>query len=1083
MLTSDSYIRITIILLLLLAATAIETVAATPDGLAQEPRPSSWKQDAALTDVYFIDRQHGWAVGSQGVLLRTENGGKTWGEGSLTATNRRVAESSLMEKFQGIRAKKQMGSVGSGDTSAPFSCRFESVCFTDAKNGWAAGGYDLPYMNYSRAVIARTTDGGKSWRSLPQLMIPRIHKIEFRGALERLSGWAIGDSDPASDSGLFFTSDAGNIWSSQKSKRMPDLVDAESTGNRFVGIDQSGKLATFDTAKFEYSVVTGDGNPVLADVAMEQETGWAVGSDGTVLTTNNSGLSWSPAAVDQALLSTFDFRCVHLSKEKIWFAGNPGHVLFSLDRKSNQLQSHPLPRGIAINQISFVDEAFGWAVGDFGKIYATQDGGQSWKMQRGGSQQGISQIGMLAICKDASELPLELIARHAGEDGKLLGVVMPQNESFDSIQLAAERVGAAVVAPIQTNASSTEESLLRKTVRTIRLCKPTILIGTDSRFLEQALRLAADENALPQQLATGLTTWQAKIMIVTDPNGSIEFDNNVFLTRMGTLLEDVVLPSRMICGMPMSASEKSAFFAWNFVGSGATVRRSEIQENPISKTNLPKRKQNSIPLGSLSAVRKIGQKRQQMDALMRMQIKSVLDVDQCKRAMAEFTFGLNTDRTGSSLAGVWLMQLADLYVQAGQPQKATWALEQLATSLPNHCFAPLASATLAKYYASSEQNQLAIDQWERLRANIGQASRIPNELKSGQQQVAIQQGRLEDGSTEYRWDKVDLTAALEEAAAMPLDIDVEEELKDFDPDTVDLTLEAEVPEVDPSTQAANAAPMNAIEIETFLRQRNRSAANYFSRLGQRDPSLLKRADFQFLQAHIVKQLGGEGDAEPYYRNVLKAKPHALFSPAASDETRSNNQSLFTGAIATAERPHLDGLPNDAIWKRAMEERQTIKLQKLEGALMDDISMVAWDREYVYVYARCYKSDRFSYAGDSDAPRVRDADISNQDRVEISFDVDRDLLSSWRISVDYRGNVQEACGNAKSWNPKMYVAKHQDDRVWSIECAIPLKDLAASVKTGDTWRVEIRRAQTETPQRDGVFWGVDVPAAGSMLQFR
>jgi photosystem II stability/assembly factor-like uncharacterized protein len=1079
--TSGSYIRLTVLLLLMLPLAEPATAAAAPDGLAHEPRPSTWKQDASLTDVYFVDRQRGWAVGSQGVLLRTEDGGRTWGEGSLTSTRRRVAESTLAEKFRGIRAKKQLGAATAGNSSAPFSCRFESVCFTDAKNGWAAGGYDVPYLNYSRAVIARTNDGGKSWQSLPQLMIPRIHKIEFRG-MERLSGWAIGTSDPATNSGLFFTADAGNIWSSQKSKRMPDLIDAESTGNRFVGIDQSGKLATFDTAKFEYSVVATDEISILADVAMEQKTGWAVGSDGTVLTTNNSGLSWSPAPIDQALLSTFDFRCVHLSKDKVWFAGDPGHVLFSLDRKSNQLQAHPLPRGIAINKINFIDETFGWAVGDLGKIYATQDGGENWTMQRGRSAHGISQTGILAFCKDASELPLELIARHAGEDGKLLGVAMPQKENFDSVRLAAERVGAAVVTPFQKGDAS-EETLLRKTVRMIRLQKPTIVIGAESRFIERAVRMASDENAFPQQLASGLSVWQSKFMIVTDPNGSIEFDNDVYLARLGTLLEDVVMPSRMICGLPMYAGENSAFFAWRFVGDGADSRRTEVEKNPLLQSSIVKRKQTSIPLGSLSAVRKIGQKRQRMKALTQMPINSVLDVEQGKRAIAEFTFGLNTERTGSSLAGVWLMQLADRYVAAGRPQQAAWALEQLAVSLPEHCFAPLASATLAKYYSSAEQNYLAVDRWQQLRSNIGQASRIPKGLTGGQQQIAIQKGRLRDGSTEYRWDKVDLAAALEEAAAMPLDIDVEQELKDFDPDTVDLTLEAEEPEVDLSTQAFNLVPMNAIEVETFLKQRNRSAASHFSRLGQRDPSLLKRADFQYLHAHIVKQLSGDDDAEPYYRNVLKAKPHATFSPAASDETRASNQSLTTEVIATAERPHLDGLPNDPVWQEVLKARQTIKLPKSTNAIMDDIAMVAWDRQYLYVYARCYKSDRFSYAADPKALRGRDADLSNQDRIEINFDVDRDLLSSWRISIDYRGEVLESCSTAKSWNPKMFVAKHQDDRVWSIECAIPLKDLAASVKAEDTWRVDVRRLQNEMPWSDGVFWGVDIPASGSLMMFR
>ena len=67
----------------LLLLSAIASPAAAGDGLADEARPDSWKSDAALTDVTFIDRQNGWAVGSHGVLLRTEDGGKTWTEGGI----------------------------------------------------------------------------------------------------------------------------------------------------------------------------------------------------------------------------------------------------------------------------------------------------------------------------------------------------------------------------------------------------------------------------------------------------------------------------------------------------------------------------------------------------------------------------------------------------------------------------------------------------------------------------------------------------------------------------------------------------------------------------------------------------------------------------------------------------------------------------------------------------------------------------------------------------------------------------------------------------------------------------------------
>ena len=51
---------------------------AAADGLLDEALPASWQSEAALNDVCFVDRQHGWAAGDHGTILRTSDGGETW---------------------------------------------------------------------------------------------------------------------------------------------------------------------------------------------------------------------------------------------------------------------------------------------------------------------------------------------------------------------------------------------------------------------------------------------------------------------------------------------------------------------------------------------------------------------------------------------------------------------------------------------------------------------------------------------------------------------------------------------------------------------------------------------------------------------------------------------------------------------------------------------------------------------------------------------------------------------------------------------------------------------------------------------
>ena len=46
--------------------------------LPREQLPKSWKSDAELTDVFFLNPRLGWAVGAQGTIVRTSDGGKNW---------------------------------------------------------------------------------------------------------------------------------------------------------------------------------------------------------------------------------------------------------------------------------------------------------------------------------------------------------------------------------------------------------------------------------------------------------------------------------------------------------------------------------------------------------------------------------------------------------------------------------------------------------------------------------------------------------------------------------------------------------------------------------------------------------------------------------------------------------------------------------------------------------------------------------------------------------------------------------------------------------------------------------------------
>jgi len=122
-----------------------------------------WVPMPSLYEVYFTDKDNGWIVGMDGIILKTENGGEKW----------RKLETNCDVPLYGIDIKGNRGwvvgkegyyllSIDGGETwevkDGVIKTRFwlRDVAFSveNKNNGWIVG---------AMGTIAHTTDGGKSW--------------------------------------------------------------------------------------------------------------------------------------------------------------------------------------------------------------------------------------------------------------------------------------------------------------------------------------------------------------------------------------------------------------------------------------------------------------------------------------------------------------------------------------------------------------------------------------------------------------------------------------------------------------------------------------------------------------------------------------------------------------------------------------------------------------------------------------------------------------------------------------------------------------------------------------------------------
>jgi photosystem II stability/assembly factor-like uncharacterized protein len=142
--------------------------------------------------IYFLDRAHGWCVSSNGngeenndpiYVLSTANGGKSW---------------------HVVRVPRPM--VSSGLSMFP-----TDVFFSDPNHGWILWRWAM--MNSRINALTATTDGGRTWKTLPQP--PGRGPMQFTSELD---GWLVGASAgqvgvPVSeDDQLWATHDGGKNW-------------------------------------------------------------------------------------------------------------------------------------------------------------------------------------------------------------------------------------------------------------------------------------------------------------------------------------------------------------------------------------------------------------------------------------------------------------------------------------------------------------------------------------------------------------------------------------------------------------------------------------------------------------------------------------------------------------------------------------------------------------------------------------------------------------------------------------------------------------------------------------------------------
>ena len=996
----SSYALLAALLMAQLSADALptgsESAPATFSGPSADPMAATaMRNDARLTDVSFVDPRHGWAVGDRGTLWHTDDGGRHW--------------------------QQQVSGV---------SCPLESVCFLDQQTGWAAGGQTHPYTHTSTAVVLATSDGGRHWRHLDRVLLPAVKKLRMVTARH---GWALACPSALYPTGLFVTDSGGQSWTPLSGARLGHWLAADFVSPQTGAvIGHQGIVAVIQRGGVQPARVGDFGLRRLTNLALVAPVhGWLVGDGGLVMTTADLGASWQtpPGPFPEGVSEQFDFRALAVRGSNCWVAGTPGTNVFHSSDAGHTWTAQLTGTSLPIHALTFVDEQHGWAVGALGTIMATDDGGQTWRRQRDGGRRAA----LLGLFSSPDDVPLELFARLAGNDGYLAVVDVlnrrdietssrSESHTQDRLHEAAVAVGASetetawrfplrqpglemgaqqiVAGWDRANDARGTQQLAAHLVRQIRIWRPEVIVTHDlsprgddpldhliHQAVVEAVEAAADPTAFTQQIThAGLEPWRVRRgFAMTRPSGFCQTSlvTSQLAPRLGRSLDDMATSARGLLAQRFESSPEQIGFRQMFdhrngqpggagqdESSGRTLQRDATRAFFHGLAIWPgsdaRRQLVDPPLQSVDLLKRMAQKRRNMEAVLRSTDEQPQAGRQLLAQTADLTRGLDP-----MAAGQLLYHLAQQYYRSGNWPLAAETMELLVTRFPQHALSRPAALWLIQYHASAETA------WR----------------EQGKQRFAVQQ-----------------TSTLS---------------------------------VDLSQQHKGAE----------------RAAEIGKQVERTQPELFAQPELRFPLAAAHRHQGFPRQAERFYLTASRSAERDAWSDCARGEQwllepKGIPAKSILHCVASAVKPTLDGQLDDAIW-------QVARAAPLKSALGDDDTwaatvQTAYDREFLYLGIRCREAPGASYPP-AEGPRTRDPDLSSHDRVEIYLDLDRDFVTSYRLTIDHRGHTGEGCWGDATWNPTWFVAAARADGFWTAEAAIPLEQLTGQFPSArSTWAVGLQR---------------------------
>ncbi len=973
--------------------------------------------DACLRDCVMRSLDRGFAVGDRGLILSTEDGGKTW-------------------QVAAPRSDQAWYAIG-----------FDPVDpIRPSGNGLIVGGLVEPISGRSHGTITITQDDGKTWNAVSVPGLPRLTGIQNLGPRHWIA-W--GDWSDHWQSALFETTDGGKTWSGRPNPcghLHSAAVDAQGTT---LIVDRGGRAYRSDDGfDFQPLNLTTD---LFRPIRFCRRTpdGWWMGGEHGQLYFSNDSLNWKAVSVpgdafDRELIALRDLES---SGDHLWLIGEPGTVVWHSADRGVSWQTIATGQSTPLLAIAAWDENVLMACGGLGTVLISRNTGLAWWP----SHRSGERLACLAIASTEGNVPWDVLAYVTHEGKRRASAVVLHDQHFhqavrnqpemsqriasvgsalfledarvlNEFPIGNPRIGIrstdlgyyredhlpsapGVLSPAVTeDRSKATTELVRRLVLEIRSLRPDLMVVEDilsKRSLEaasavatqNAIQLAASPSFRLFSPASGLEmpAWTVqRVLARSSEPGGLVLPPSMLMNSTGVLLGEAMHTTMYLAeddGIAGAMTRsRISYRPMNHRSSSMTqpldgliLDSATLRIEPVTH-----RRKLSTTMASASAPTRVAQLLKTRGAGLR--IENAWD-EMLRELASEVVPDVMMDE-------LWSVAIQSR--RAGNWHRWNTAINMLLEKSPEGPMAELAYGELMGFFGSPEIQRMLQDQLAELQAN--------------------------------RIDPADSKATPSGNTTSPF-----------------ATRETNIALAAYETQNRLTPIARFRGIETFTRILTRWPDGWQSM--RNDPQWAWLITSRYRTRMLLRGSNLEDSRQSLYWppftpqiqgwSELHVQERALVEPNA-------NPIPLPNIPFVTDRPYLDGQADEPLWNDA----QSLYLSSFWASEAPGTRIrLARDADFLFVH--CHAPKRINAAGEN-APKIskkhpnqskqRDALDPALDHVRMRLDLDRDYATWFEFSWDCEGETLERCNDMPGWNPTWFVAFDTQSDAWNAEIAIPLSSI-------------------------------------------